>query len=165
MEDAGSTGARCISITVMASGKSGSRDFRNSGAGRGSDAAGLSMLNFSALNRGQPPMAGVTLIGRYVGHPPDTLTICCESLSLIPARVRRTFGADGSPEDVVGRAYILVKEVAVVAMGSLQSMQWKPTHLLFSDPGTGNEKESAVNLVEIIAPDTVQFVDIDASHA
>jgi hypothetical protein len=80
-------------------------------------------------------------------HEPDTATLACRSLSLVPPKFHIDHGAGGSVarSEVVPET-ILANGIDVVA---LQALSWHPDTLQFKDATTGVTRTFPVSLVDI----------------
>jgi hypothetical protein len=87
--------------------------------------------------RGRWGAEAFTLVARYMGHSPDQATLGCRSIILFDAQVATVSGGGGtSPyQQVVTPAHVLV---AGLDPASVQTLDWQPQELSFTDPETGN---------------------------
>ena len=95
------------------------------------------------------------LEAHYVGRrDPDTLTVKCRSLSLLPAEYGPDdVAADGAiMKSLIARPSLLAKGVDGNKLGTIA---W--TRLLFTDPKTGAQKEFDIRVMDTPETDTARF--------
>jgi hypothetical protein len=101
----------------------------------------------------------IVLEGRWHGYPAaatDRLILKCRSLSLDPADIYSTEkGADGTTQQNLQPASLIASSIDAT---ELQSIQWTPSHIVFTDINTGEKRQFEVGSITVSSlADEVHF--------
>ena len=100
-------------------------------------------------------VAEITLKAHYLKHEADTVTIACRSVSEVAGEYIDDVAADGG----VMRSEIEPPTLMVRGIDprAFEAIVWKPTHLLFEDPKTREQKEFSVRPWHTAEPNAAKF--------